>query len=204
MNAISQKYVSVRYVGLQPKKRASSVVQDCPIVWAGQGDVQPVPEHIATILLQPQYDKIWRHADDVHPIAGTHLAGLTSAENMPKAAEIGAPSVPVTLETTERSAERLAAEVGTEQAVDEVVRERIREVILRGIPKLIKREDYDANGKPKCQALERVLKRPVPAAERDSAWSAVQDALKRRQHQISPGGVQEEASEPAVAEAIPE
>lgn len=146
--------VKIRYIGLQPRKRASQVLEKCAIVWEGHGDVQEVPDDVATALLQSQYRKIWERVVDepAPPPPPPH------------------PVAPTDVNTSEQS----AADAGSEQPeaiIDATeVRKRLEEIVLV-IPRL-KERDF-SNGKPTLKALSSLLKRPVTVAERDAAWDAV-------------------------------
>lgn len=152
--------VKIRYIGLQPRKRASQVVERCHIVWEGHGDVQEVPEDVASVLLQSQYKKIWERVVD---------------EPAPPP-----PPPPVTPEASSASVQGVTGVTGAntggaapaeDPPIDtDEVRKRLEEIVLV-IPKLEEREFH--NGKPTLKALSSRLGRNVTAAERDAAWDAV-------------------------------
>lgn len=154
--------VKIRYIGLQPQKRASRVNEKFTTVWERPGDVQEVSEEEARVLLQPMYRKIWERVSDDPPPPpppeqkqgvddqGSAGASILDADEDPPAAD-------------DDAGEESEPEISAED-----VKARLVE-ILTIIPKL-KRSDFDAQGRPKLVSLKSLLGRDVTRLERDAAW----------------------------------
>jgi hypothetical protein len=158
--------VKVRYIGLQPRKSSSRVNEKYTTVWVGHGDVQEVTDEEAAAILKPQYSRIWERVKD-EPAPAPAAAPATDTE----ISELDIPQEPAPAVDPEVEAEKQAdAEMAaTEKEITpEEVRERLV-AILQVIPKL-KTSDFGSDGKPKLTALRALMKRPVTALERDTAW----------------------------------
>jgi hypothetical protein len=180
--------VKIRYVGHQPKKRASVLVESSNIIWDGHGDVQLVPQKVADALLQPLYKSIWARVEDVaeQPDAGLGTVTIPTVPTL----QPGGETPP-----TEPEAPALTAD---ELTTDEV-KARIEEII-QVWPKLAL-TDFNPSGKPKLVALRQILNRDVFQAEVDAAFEVIQGVTGTSVE--DPAAAEPEAAAPAT-ESVPE
>jgi len=143
--------VKIRYVGLQPKKRASVLVPSCTTIWEGHGDIQEVHKSVALVLLDPNYSKIWQPViEDRAATEPEQTSGLEGATDNTLPPADPAPDAPPVI--TEAEAKKRLTEV------------------LQVIHQLIPGRDFTPEGKPTLVALRQLLGRDVTDVERNAAW----------------------------------
>mgnify|MGYP001262187128 CR=1 FL=1 len=178
--------VKIRYVGKQPKKRASVLVESSNVIWDGHGDVQLVPQKVADVLLQPQYKSIWARVDEgaeLPPVTNTAVDTVTI------------PTVP----TLQPAGETPPTEPEAPALTTDEVKARIEEII-QVWPKLVL-TDFNPSGKPKLVALRQILNRDVFQAEVDAAFEVIQGVTGTSVE--DPAAAEPEAAAPAT-ESVPE
>lgn len=190
------KYCAIRYIGKQPFHK-DTVLYRPGLRWNHQGDVRWVPEGDALIYIR--YLDIWEYAFDVEVPQGGLIA-LASAGSKPQAPPSdpksqGLARVPADQRTpapfeTDAKAENpvvnaIAEFVNNENITVAAAQKRIEEIVMA--VRLLKGDEFAPDGKPKCDALKRVLGRTVLTAERDCAWGLLRQTLNKQAAAIAEG-----------------